>query len=1097
MRIASRSRSSQRSSGRQTLSDSSDNGNATPRSSSGSSDDVENRVLQVTTPTKEAKSDGSCKIDAVGFYDNTCAPHRALPKFDKSDRSLGSFAAKSSPLKRSDGTMNLDQANLGSPSAKRRSIHGSAFGPDFDIFDPDASFQVRFEVRNGKDGPSREFLGYSDYSNVASPLPKRTPSLRRTTLQQRHDKPAVPRSKLNMDFGLDSATPGHAIPSARLRMSLDNYLPSAMSRDSPFSTPGSLPNASVHPISQQNSRPFNTIIPAPPHRHPLSRTITQSSSSSSMAEDSPTHAPVRQPEHRRGAVDFSKSLPVGATRPGSRESILRFSGQASSNEASFSTPENYKLAKPLPAAFMSTGLISKRHKDIEESQPEFYGGRSLMPDTPCKRHSMMEASPPPVAPDCVIGKTRNVRHSFGTPSTPFSPHAIRPAPGTFGKGVSIFGSNFKGSGINRRGSFLSIDGDDHTQSPPTKLGSQSSNEFELPPTPTKQALASSYAQFEPIANLKRLDDVNDDVGAPIGAGIQPSRSCTNCKSIQLPLQTPSDADDNKTEKSPSVALRFRSYSSIPSSFTSSRFSRKNKAPSPLLNISHNTPSLQAIRYQTKPCILSPASPVSERVEPLSPHTPRDSMVPPDPSGLSISGRADGQPFRKIKDLTSSASFPPATPTTSRDHFVSFGNGRSSLNSSHGITVPEVDPSLKSKFDKVELIGTGEFSHVYRVTQAQESKVPMTYLSLQSTRGSPKNPMPDRVWAVKKSRHPYIGPKDRQRKQQEVTTLKALGQSDHTVRFFDSWEDKSHLYIQTEFCEEGSLDLFLGQVGRKARLDDFRIWKIMLELSLVSLSIYVISDRRLTNNQGLKHIHDSGFIHLDLKPANVLITFEGVLKIGDFGMATQWPAQPGIEGEGDREYIGPEILKGQFDKPSDIFALGLIMLEIAGNVMLPENGASWQRLRSGDMTDVPSLTWSSDTSTIFRDPSGKPVSHQVSVEDFYGSDSGSEEFGSPNLLRGRREERKQSELSKTPLFRTGELAQPPNFMVDANHPEALDNLVRWMISPESDDRPKVDQILAATGVRWAAARRRAGATIYEGNWGPADEVLADDAEMIDV
>lgn len=215
------------------------------------------------------------------------------------------------------------------------------------------------------------------------------------------------------------------------------------------------------------------------------------------------------------------------------------------------------------------------------------------------------------------------------------------------------------------------------------------------------------------------------------------------------------------------------------------------------------------------------------------------------------------------------------------------------------------------------------------------------------------------------------------------------------------------------------------------------------------------------------------------------------------MATEWPAQPGTDGEGDREYIGPEILMGHFDKPSDVFALGLIMLEIAGNVMLPDNGASWQRLRSGDMSDVPSLTWSSETSTIFRDSSGKPLSKEISAKDLYESDSGSEDFGSPTVLRRRREEQKKSEPSKFQLLRNGELAQPPTFMIDASHEEALDHIVRWMISPESSDRPVVDQILGTTGVLWAETRRRAGATIYEGNWGPADEVLADDAEMIDV
>lgn len=227
----------------------------------------------------------------------------------------------------------------------------------------------------------------------------------------------------------------------------------------------------------------------------------------------------------------------------------------------------------------------------------------------------------------------------------------------------------------------------------------------------------------------------------------------------------------------------------------------------------------------------------------------------------------------------------------------------------------------------------------------------------------------------------------------------------------------------------------------------------------------------------------------------MITFAGVLKIADFGLATHWPAQLGIDGEGDREYIGPEILRGQFDKPGDVFALGLIMLEIAANVMLPDNGASWQRLRTGDMSDVPSLTWSSENSNVLRDPSGKPLSQEESIEDFYGSGSEGDNFGSPQYLRRHCE----LKVNRAPLqlHRSGELAQPPAFMVDPNNPEALDKLVRWMISPIATDRPVADQILAASGVQWAQTRRRAGATIFEGNWGPADEVLADDAEMIDV
>lgn len=313
MRIASRSRSSQRNSGIRMLGDSSDNGNASPRSSSGSSDDIENRVFQATTPVKEAVSEDFYKIGAGCCYENLHAPHRALASLDKSDGSPGSFIAKSSPLKRSDGIMNLDFASPGSPSAKRRSIHGSAFGTGFDIFNSDAASEAQSEHRN-----------------------VRAPPLRRT-MQQRYDKPALARSKLCKDNGVDSSGPKRTVTNEKPRLSLDN-LPSTMSRESPFSTPRSLENASIHPLAPQKEKPFS--IPAQPHRHPLSRTVTQSSSSSGVAEDSPTHAPIRHLENRRGLVDFSRSVPAGAKRPGSRESVETKPGaQNFSIVASVSTPD--------------------------------------------------------------------------------------------------------------------------------------------------------------------------------------------------------------------------------------------------------------------------------------------------------------------------------------------------------------------------------------------------------------------------------------------------------------------------------------------------------------------------------------------------------------------------------------------------------------------------------------------------------------------------------------------------------------------------------------------------------------------------------------
>jgi len=398
-------------------------------------------------------------------------------------------------------------------------------------------------------------------------------------------------------------------------------------------------------------------------------------------------------------------------------------------------------------------------------------------------------------------------------------------------------------------------------------------------------------------------------------------------------------------------------------------------------------------------------------------------------------------------------FPPATPTGPREH--AFNSSLGQGNQSSGYFANDVDTTLTARFSSVAVLGIGEFSQVYRVEKPAHRGSSMAHAG--------------HVWAVKKSRKPYIGIKDRQRKMREVQILKALRGHEHLIEYVDHWESKNHLYIQTEFCENGNLKDFLNQAGFKGRLDDFRIWKILLEMC-----------------QGVKSIHDANMIHLDLKPANVFIDWEGVLKIGDFGLASSWPAPPGLDGEGDREYIGPEVLDGRFDKPADIFALGMIMLEIAGNLNLPENGMPWQRLRTGDLSEVPSLTWSSESSLV-RDGSGDPVEMMGgTLDDSCVSNPGDDDL---------------SFLKPSPpkLNRSGDLATPPNFMVDRSDPEALDRLVQWMICPDPDQRPTIDQLLLAGGVQWVEHRRRAGATVFEGSWGPADDVLnhSQDVEMTDI
>lgn len=57
---------------------------------------------------------------------------------------------------------------------------------------------------------------------------------------------------------------------------------------------------------------------------------------------------------------------------------------------------------------------------------------------------------------------------------------------------------------------------------------------------------------------------------------------------------------------------------------------------------------------------------------------------------------------------------------------------------------------------------------------------------------------------------------------------------NVLAYIDSWEEDEALFIQTELCESGSLAHFLWEYGRVfPRLDEARVWKIIVDLSNVS------------------------------------------------------------------------------------------------------------------------------------------------------------------------------------------------------------------------------------------------------------------------
>jgi serine/threonine-protein kinase len=82
--------------------------------------------------------------------------------------------------------------------------------------------------------------------------------------------------------------------------------------------------------------------------------------------------------------------------------------------------------------------------------------------------------------------------------------------------------------------------------------------------------------------------------------------------------------------------------------------------------------------------------------------------------------------------------------------------------------------------------------------------------------------------------------------------------------------------------------------------------------------------------GLEHVHDSGFMHLDFKPENVLVTRNANVRLVDFDLARLKPDKPekSSKNPGTPAYMAPEQLTRQpFDHRVDIFAYGVTAFEV--------------------------------------------------------------------------------------------------------------------------------------------------------------------------
>ncbi len=190
-------------------------------------------------------------------------------------------------------------------------------------------------------------------------------------------------------------------------------------------------------------------------------------------------------------------------------------------------------------------------------------------------------------------------------------------------------------------------------------------------------------------------------------------------------------------------------------------------------------------------------------------------------------------------------------------------------------------------------------------------------------------------------HLLAEPESKTRLEREAQAVAKL-HHDNIVQIFDySGIDSAASYIVTEFIDGQTLKQFMA--NRKPPPPEVA--------ALIALEIA----------SALVHAHSLGIIHRDVKPDNVMVRKDGILKLMDFGVAQIMDLERmTVTGQllGSPAYMAPEILEGKpLDVRTDVFSVGIMLYQLATGA-LPFSGRNphevLKRIAEGKFADPRTL-----------------------------------------------------------------------------------------------------------------------------------------------
>lgn len=209
----------------------------------------------------------------------------------------------------------------------------------------------------------------------------------------------------------------------------------------------------------------------------------------------------------------------------------------------------------------------------------------------------------------------------------------------------------------------------------------------------------------------------------------------------------------------------------------------------------------------------------------------------------------------------------------------------------------IGEKLDGKYVVVGRLGAGGFGEVFL---AEDEAIPGRQLALKALTRTSAGDHDDLIWEMR-----------------TLSKFNHLG----IVAFSHHFTHKNHLILAMEYCAGGSLCSRLS-ADRPISLNEVFRWGTVL-------------------CDTLEFVHGKGIVHHDIKPANILFSHDGTIKLGDFGVANR--------NTGTRLYMPPEMLLGESisrtDFRVDVYALGLTMLEMLNGEHPFESLSSEQALKA--------------------------------------------------------------------------------------------------------------------------------------------------------